>query len=846
MPPKSTPLTQAAVRRMIKESVDAAIAAERARYASAGNDARGSGPVRGQDAAPVVRDCTFARFMKCNPTVFHGIEGAIKLRRWFEKTESVFRISECAEGKKVKFAAATLQGPALTWWNSKIATMEFFPMEEIQRMGHELWNLRVKEYNIVAYTQRFNELALMCPRMVEPESVKVDAYIWGLSENIKGEVTCSRPTNLNEAVCMAHKLMKQKSQAKDERILEGKKRKWENFQSGNSSAMTTALTEGKVSSGSLPVCERCFTRHVGPCTLKCHKYGKVRHKSRYFKEKSVATGANAQPIWTCYDCEEQGHMRNRCPKKVKQEETGEVRGRAYAINDAEPQGPNLVTSMFLLNNRYASVLFDSGSDRSFVDTRFSSMLKINPVKIDASYEVELADGRVRRYMENYKNVSQDIRDQLNAKAEAVQIIFFLHRGSMISTPQLMLVANACVMWKAIEVEKQGGLLCWGLFLGARENVGTLVMQKSGIQCYNCKEYGHVSRECQKPKRVKDAAYHKEKMLLCKQEEAGVQLNAEQADWKDDTDDESDDQELEAHYMYMAQIQEVTPDPVDNSGPIFDDEPMHKVQNNNDNYNVFAMENEHPEQPESSNDIYLAEQGDTNITIDSLDICYDRVQDDQDDTDDLDQERDLLASLIQKLKCEIDDSKNRNKILESSNKALGVNSNTIVLADHNLRAIELEDRVMPNNSQRKKKKVEDHRLDNPWWCLLRLEKLSIIVNQSVATSSKKTVATDPTVKKSRNISRKLYEKHMMGNLRLLTNFVEKFLGMVKFGNDQIAPILGYGDLVQGTITIKQGNDLLTGSRGMDSYSITLQDSTTPNPIVLYMILSQHVASHGYAS
>ncbi|GJS03368.1 hypothetical protein Tco_0319876 [Tanacetum coccineum] len=120
------------------------------------------------------------------------------------------------------------------------------------------------------------------------------------------------------------------------------------------------------------------------------------------------------------------------------------------------------------------------------------------------------------------------------------------------------------------------------------------------------------------------------------EEARVQLNAEQADWKDDIDDESDNQELEAHYMYMAQIQEVTPDPVDNSGPIFNDEPMHKVQNNNDNYNVFAMENEHPEQPESSNDIYMAKHGDTNITIDSLDICNDRAQDDQDETADLDQ------------------------------------------------------------------------------------------------------------------------------------------------------------------------------------------------------------------
>ncbi|GJX42789.1 hypothetical protein Tco_0257779 [Tanacetum coccineum] len=105
--------------------------------------------------------------------------------------------------------------------------------------------------------------------MVEHESVKIDAYIRGLSENVKGEVTSSRLTNLNKVVRMAHKLMEQKSQARDERIMEGKKRKWENFQSGNSSgksnhkdnsrqtlqnnqkqgnarAMTTAPTDGKV------------------------------------------------------------------------------------------------------------------------------------------------------------------------------------------------------------------------------------------------------------------------------------------------------------------------------------------------------------------------------------------------------------------------------------------------------------------------------------------------------------------------------------------------------------------------------------------------------------------------
>ncbi|GKA29512.1 hypothetical protein Tco_0715757 [Tanacetum coccineum] len=96
-------------------------------------------------------------------------------------------------------------------------------------MEHELWNLKVKEYNIVSYTQRLNELALMCPRMVELERVKVDAYIRGLINNIKGEVTSSKPADLNEAVRMAHKLMDQKSQVRDERILEGKKRKWESF-----------------------------------------------------------------------------------------------------------------------------------------------------------------------------------------------------------------------------------------------------------------------------------------------------------------------------------------------------------------------------------------------------------------------------------------------------------------------------------------------------------------------------------------------------------------------------------------------------------------------------------------
>ncbi|GJR97953.1 hypothetical protein Tco_0270127, partial [Tanacetum coccineum] len=398
--------------------------------------------------------------------------------------------------------------------------------------------------------------------------------------------------------------------------------------------------------------------------------------------------------------------------------------------------------------------------------------------------------------------------------------------------------------------------------------------------------------------TKDAAYHKEKMLLCKQEEAGFELNAEQDNWMNDTDDELDDQELEAHYMYMAQIQEVTADAADNYGPIFDTEPLQKVQNDDDHYNVFANDKEHPEQPEYINDTYLEEQGDTNITIDSLDMSTNGETIDQDE-DDLANKRDLLASLIDKLKCEIDDSKNRNKFLESSNKTLvdklkdlkkfqdelakrhDVNymskvelecakaktelMNAILgmyttldeftdlqcdYVDQVVRCERLDKELSKSNTTSKSfKSLQQHAID-----------LELALQQC-----QEQIKNDKTFKENQSkVFQKEREQYFeIQDLKVqlqdkgiaiseLKKLIQKLKGKsveTKFKKpsvirqpnafkSQTQSILVAFRKSTCYIRDLKGNDLLKGSRGTDLYSITLQDSTTPNPICLMAKATHH--------
>ncbi|GJW92356.1 putative reverse transcriptase domain-containing protein [Tanacetum coccineum] len=269
----------------------------------------------------------------------------------------------------------------------------------------------MKGDDIAGYTNRFHELAVMCPTMVTHEYKKIERYIWGFPERIQGNVTSSKPTTTHEAIHMAHNLMDQVVRANAVRSSETNKRKWENHESGsnnnrnnhhhqqnkrqeNVKSYTAAPVERKVYAGNLLLYNRCKLHHTGQCTVKCRFCQRIGHQTKDCRGKTVATGSNTQQVVTCFGCREKGHYGNKFPKRKDQQDGG-ARGRAYVMRTREPhQDPNVVTDTFLLNNHYASILFDSGADKSFMSTDFSTLIDIDPSTLDISYDVELANGKV--------------------------------------------------------------------------------------------------------------------------------------------------------------------------------------------------------------------------------------------------------------------------------------------------------------------------------------------------------------------------------------------------------------------------------------------------------------------
>ncbi|GJS16434.1 reverse transcriptase domain-containing protein [Tanacetum coccineum] len=224
---QNTPTDNTNPNNMTPESVQAMIDQAFQRNSTNG-DASHSSHEDDRRNVQTARPCYYADFMKCQPLNFKGTKGVVGLTRWIEKMESVFNISGCAIENQVKFATCTLLGAALTWWNGQIRTLgpeayamtweglkkkmtdKYCPLGEIQKLEIELWNLKVKGNDVPAYTERFQELTLICTKFCASETEKINKYIRGLLDNIYGNVKSSKPNTLDETIELANDLMDQK------------------------------------------------------------------------------------------------------------------------------------------------------------------------------------------------------------------------------------------------------------------------------------------------------------------------------------------------------------------------------------------------------------------------------------------------------------------------------------------------------------------------------------------------------------------------------------------------------------------------------------------------------------
>nr|GEX19410.1 putative reverse transcriptase domain-containing protein [Tanacetum cinerariifolium] len=238
---------------------------------------------------------------------------------------------------------------------------------------------------------------------------KVERYVDGLLDTIHGSVMTTKPKTMQDAIELATKLMNKKINTWAERQTDNKRKSDDttrnNHQQPNKRQNTRrayAVGNGdrRAYKGPRPLCTKCNCYYDGPCAPKCHKCNRFGHLSRYCRNPlNVNTGANQRGN-ICFECGAQGHFKKECLKLKNNNNRGNQVGNAkaqakvYAVGKAGANpDKNVVTGTFLLNNHYASILFDIGADRSFVSTTFSSRIVITPTVLHHDYNVELADGR---------------------------------------------------------------------------------------------------------------------------------------------------------------------------------------------------------------------------------------------------------------------------------------------------------------------------------------------------------------------------------------------------------------------------------------------------------------------
>ncbi|GJU55496.1 putative reverse transcriptase domain-containing protein [Tanacetum coccineum] len=313
------------------------------------------GDVRNVNIGNSRNGCSYKEFMACNLKDYDGKGDAITYTHWIEKMESVQDMSRYGANQKV------------------LMSKEFCPNNEMQKLETEFWCHAMVGVGHAAYTDRFHELARLVPHFVTPENKRIERN-GSLKKNTE------KRGNGGESI-------------RNENARDDSKRS----RTGKAFATITSDPVKKEYTGSAPKFTTCNYHHPleKPCRVctSCNRFGHFARDCTVgprmvnlvnARNPTAARGA-------CFECEGTDHDKAACPRN----NSNQARGRAFMLGAEEArQDPNIVTGTFTLNNHYATTLFDSSDDFSFVSIAFLPLLDIEPHNLGFSYEIEIASGQL--------------------------------------------------------------------------------------------------------------------------------------------------------------------------------------------------------------------------------------------------------------------------------------------------------------------------------------------------------------------------------------------------------------------------------------------------------------------
>ncbi|GJU91085.1 reverse transcriptase domain-containing protein [Tanacetum coccineum] len=391
-----------------------------------GNGANGANSANGGNGGNGNNRCTYKSFLSCNPKEYDGKGGVVVLTRWMEKMETVIDNSGCAQNQKVKYVASSLVNKALTWWNTQVQARgkeaanamswnafkallveDFCPSNEMERLENEFWNHKMIGANHAGYTDRFHELAKLVPYLVTPEFARIKSAI------LKAEILTDEAVS-NRTLTKGSE--KRKSMDEPARV-GGSGKDVKKAKGGTNFAVAAPSREGYA--GSQPWCAKCRTHHHEKANCRvCFNCPRPSHFVRDCRSPAIpaapVNAIDARPNQrACYECGDPNQLKNVCPKLNQEsgqygnqlalgwrrnDRGGEnrARGRAYnaSMNATEAsKDSSVITGTFSLNDHFATVLFNSGADFSFISTEFAPILNVKPSIANPGYVIEIADGK---------------------------------------------------------------------------------------------------------------------------------------------------------------------------------------------------------------------------------------------------------------------------------------------------------------------------------------------------------------------------------------------------------------------------------------------------------------------